>query len=201
MNYVLTELQADFLSEMINVAYGKATARIAQILNAFATMSIPTIKYATKLEMLSEIELEQKNHKGCYLAIQNFIGKFDGETIFLIGEKSAQNLLEHLKTEYNESKEDIVIELANIVTALLITELANNLETDIYFNDPSFVHLLVNDKLDNTVKSDYNHIIAIDAIMEFKDQDIHSHIYILTHDKSFDWLLATLNRKIEEFGL
>ena len=198
----LSELQKDFLSEMVNIAYGKATARIAQILDAFATMGVPSIRYATKSDLLSEIKQKQICHNECYLTMQNFIGKFDGETIFLISDDSAKNLLAHLKNDNgDESMQDSIVELANIVTALLISELAKNLDSDIYFNDPSFLRLHTQDNLEKTLQAQYEHIIAIDTIMEFRDQNIHGHIYILTHDKSFDWLLMTLNKKIKEFGL
>ncbi|MEY4504431.1 MAG: hypothetical protein RL154_725 [Pseudomonadota bacterium] len=198
----LSELQKDFLTEIINIAYGKATARIAQILDAFATMNVPNIKYVTKVDLCNEISLKKQEHGGCYLSIQTFVGKFDGETIFLLGEDSAQNLIKHLGNAHEfDNTKDSIIELTNIVTALLITEMANNLDTEVYFNEPSFQEFKCDNVLQETLTDDYEHIIAIDTVMEFKEQKIIGHVYILTHNKSFKWLTETLDEKIKELGL
>ena len=43
-NITLTEDEKDCLQELMNVAYGSATAAITEILDAFAKLSIPKIQ-------------------------------------------------------------------------------------------------------------------------------------------------------------
>ena len=198
----LTELQTDFLTEIVNIAYGKATARIAQILDAFATMNVPKIRCGTRSVLIDEIKLELNEYETCYLTIQTFVGKFDGESIFLLGDTSAKNLVKHLHNPSDASPtQDSLVELTNIVTSLLVTEFANNLDSQVCFNKPSFFEINNQSSICEKINKECDRIIAIDTIMEFQEQDIHGHVYILTHDKSYDWLISTLDAKIKEFGL
>lgn len=43
-NIILNEDEKDCLQELMNIAYGSATAAITEILDAFATLSIPKIE-------------------------------------------------------------------------------------------------------------------------------------------------------------
>ncbi len=62
INITLTEDERDCLQELMNVAYGSATAAITEILDAFATLSIPNIKIINadelNLYLSSELNLE-----------------------------------------------------------------------------------------------------------------------------------------------
>ena len=48
----LTEDEKDVLQELMNVAYGTATAVVADMLDAFASLSIPNIKIMKTSELL-----------------------------------------------------------------------------------------------------------------------------------------------------
>lgn len=197
----LTELQKDFLTEIINMAYGKATARIAQILDAFATMQVPNIEYISKLDLCNKISSMQENNDKFYLTIQTFVGNFDGETIFVLNEESAKNLINHLNNFTENTTKDSILELTNIVTALLITEMASNLDTEVYLNEPIFQEYRCDSSINNQFTDSYDHIISIDTVMEFKEQNIVGNVYILTHSKSFKWLIDVIDLKIKELGL
>ena len=50
-NIELTEDEKDCLQELMNVAYGSATAAITEIFDAFAKLSIPTIKIINAVDL------------------------------------------------------------------------------------------------------------------------------------------------------
>ena len=56
-NINLTEDEKDCLQELMNVAYGSATAAITEILNAFANLSIP------KIQIIDSNDLKEKCKK------------------------------------------------------------------------------------------------------------------------------------------
>ncbi len=198
MKDLLDENKKDCLQELINISYGRATASIAELLDAFATMHIPYIEILSNRELVDKLQHCCDIKSTCYLTIQLFKGKFDGETILLIDDESANNLLAHLKESVDStSKQDVVCELSNIITSSLVAELSKLLGTDVYFNEPSFVRL-DSEIIEIGIKDRFECAILINTLMEFKEQHIEAEVMILTHQKSFEWLSGALDKIIEE---
>lgn len=202
MHNLLNEDQRDCLSEIINISYGRATSHIATILDAFAKMQVPSLKLITRQEMSEILQEAYRKHEEFYLSIQQFNGEFAGECIFLLDNQSAANLTDHLKDpDAHESQDDIVAELTNIVTSALIKELCNKLNADVFLNAPQL------EKIDETnldrskFHCNYECIIMINTILIFEEQEIYGEVFILSHERSFEWLKASLDRAIDElFG-
>jgi chemotaxis protein CheC len=57
-NITLTEDEKDCLQELMNVAYGSATAAITEILDAFAKLSIPKIQIINAQNLKSYLSKE-----------------------------------------------------------------------------------------------------------------------------------------------
>lgn len=52
----LTEDEQDALQELMNIAYGDATAIVAEMLDAYATLSIPNIRIIETTTLLEEMK-------------------------------------------------------------------------------------------------------------------------------------------------
>lgn len=197
---LFNEDQIDCLKELINISYGKATAMIAEVMDAFATMHVPKIELLNNKELVKKLIECCTNHIVCFVTIQLFKGKFDGETIFLIDDSSVDNLMKHLKEELTSShKCDLIIELSNIITSSLISELSKLLKTDVYFNEPSCMKADL-DLINSGIKGGFEYAILVDILLEFKEQKIKGEVLILTHQKSFDWLRDSLNKILKELN-
>ncbi len=114
-NIILTEDEKDCLQELMNVAYGSATAAITEILNAYAKLSIPKIQIINASEfkdyLTAELNLDEKH----LIALQEINGAFNGENMFVIDEKSAINMAyPGLKNAKHKEVKELV---ANIISA------------------------------------------------------------------------------------
>lgn len=199
MDHLLNEDQRDCLQEIINISYGKATSRIATIMDAFATMKVPSVQLITNEELLNLIQISCKGKHQFFMSIQLFKGEFDGECLFMLDTESAQNLLNHLQAdEDSDNLEDTVIEITNLVTSALITELASKLHTEVFIQEPHLELIESCNAHNCPFISDYDHIILINTVMEFAEENIFGEAFILTHEKSFTWLQNALDRAIEE---
>ena len=121
-----SEEHVDVLRELINIAIGSATANIAELLNAFGTMHIPSVRVATFDELKSHIESSIASDEKNYVTKQLFAGEFGGENMFIISEESALNLGNHLYNTQAISETDMldaVIELTNILSATIVGRL------------------------------------------------------------------------------
>jgi len=194
--YNLTEDEKDVLQELMNVAYGSATAVVAEMLDAFASLSIPNIDIMDVKQLLSTFH--SLKNSSYFFSTQAFNGEFNGESAFFIDEKSAQNLARHLELENEEDLDDAILELTNVLTSTLTTKLAYEMDTAVSYSLPSISKVPLEDIANVETFQQYTQVIVIDTQLNFQDQKINGEIFILTKDDSIQWLKTKLNTILEE---
>ncbi|MBC8237956.1 MAG: chemotaxis protein CheX [Helicobacteraceae bacterium] len=191
----LTQDEQDVLQELMNIAYGDATAVVAEMLDAFATLSIPNIRLIETSALLHELKgLEGESY---FFSTQAFNGMFSGESAFFIDTQSACNLAKHLDLENDEDLDDAILELTNVLTSSLTIRLAQEMNAEIKFSLPSINKLPYNKIQTNKTLQEYSQVIVIDTEINFKDQKINGEIFILTKDGSIKWLKNQLSSILE----
>lgn len=197
----LDDDQIDCLGELINVAYGKATARLADIMGAFATMRPPQIAVIDR-ERFREILLQAcRATASCYLARQIFRGDVSGEVVFLLDEISATNITRYLKAQLgpNDSdQDDVLLELGNIVTAAMMRELSAQMGAQISLGEPELHCLTMQPTSENPASEAFDHVIKVETVIEFAEQQVHGRVFILTHGHCFEWIRQTLDRVLND---
>jgi len=191
----LTEDEKDVLQELMNVAYGNATAVVADMLDAFASLSIPRIKIMQTNELLATFaELKRESY---FFSTQAFNGNFSGENAFFINQESANNLAKHLELENSEDLDDAILELTNVLTSSLTTKLSQEMNTEVSFSLPTLSKIIPQEISKTATFQHYSQVIVIDTDLNFEDQQIHGKIFILTKDESIQWLKTKLNSILE----
>ncbi len=195
MNDELTEDERDVLQELMNIAYGNAAAVVAEMLDAFASLSIPDIKIMNTSELLNQFQsLKSESY---FFSTQAFVGAFSGESAFFIDSESAKNLSTHLELESEDDLDDAILELTNVLTSSLTTRLAQEMNTEVKFSLPNISKIPLNEMGKNETFSQYSKVIVIDTQLNFEDQKINGEIFILTKDESIVWLKNQLNTILE----
>src|SRR5574344_596806 len=201
-NIFLTEDEKDCLQELMNVAYGSATAAITEILDAFAKLSIPKIQIINANEfqpyLSKELDLEEEH----LVSLQQINGTICGENMFVIDKKSAKNIAYKFGLEEDEINEeevcDIVLEITNILSSSTISKLAEDIETCVSFSAPTIRIINSIDELNNIFISQYEKVIIISTKLEFIDLNIDGELFILTTDNSILYIKEKLNKILDE---
>ncbi len=198
----LDEDQLDCLGELINVASGKATARIANIMGAFATMRPPRIALIDTQRFRDILRDACAPSEGCYLARQVFRGDVSGEVIFLLDQTSAANIATYLEAQLDgdngDDHDDVLLELSNIVTAAMMRELSVQIEARVTLGEPDLQHLSVMSLSAPPQSSRFDQVIKIETLIEFAEQRIQGRIFIVTHSQCFEWIRCSLNRVLDD---
>jgi len=192
---ILTEDEKDVLQELMNVAYGNATAVVADMLEAFATLSIPKIQIMKTSVLLQEFS--EKKNKSYFFSTQAFMGEFNGESAVFIDEDSAKNLATHLELEDSDDLDDAILELTNVLTSSLITRLSQELDTQVSYSLPNISKIPLSEINDVEAFKQYSQVIVIETELNFQDQQINGDIFILTKDGSIEWIKNRLNTILE----
>lgn len=199
---ILTAEDTEILGELINISFGMATALIADMFESFATLHVPYVEIINVSDLSHFVTQKVEPQSEYFLASQMFKGVFEGEALFFVAHQSALNLVT-LLYRINEIQEDgseingedikgAILEISNIVNASCMGKLAELLKTSVQFNAPSIEHHNDIRVLFDDERKQYDKVIVIQTILEFKDENIKGYLLILTNNQSFNWLQQAL---------
>ncbi|MDF1880710.1 chemotaxis protein CheC [Sulfurimonas sp. MAG313] len=199
--YSLSEDQLEVLQELMNIAYGSATAIIADILDAFATLDIPRIEVIST----SEFELYLKNmlkQEGDYFfCSQGINGDLCGESIFLLSRESITKLSKYFDFDDNVSDtdlKDVALELTNILSSSTVGKLAQEMGTTVSFSAPTTDIIDGFSLQDHENIRQYSQVIIIQTLISFQNEKIEGELIILTKDQSILWMKDVLDTIIKD---
>lgn len=201
-NINLTEDEKDCLQELMNVAYGSATAAISEILDAFAKLSIPKIQIINASDLKSYLSDELKLNTEHLVSLQQINGTLRGENMFLIDKQSAKNISYKFGLEEEDITEeeiyDVVLEITNILSSSTIGKLAEDIETSVSFSAPTILNLTSVNQLNNLFINKYEKVIIISTQLRFEDLNINAELLIFTTDNSILYIKEKLNKILDE---
>ena len=193
----LSEDEKDCLQELMNVAYGNATAAITEILDAYAKLSIPKIQIINSSELKAHLSRELNLDVEHLVSLQQINGTISGENMFVIDKQSAINIAYKFGLSEDEINDnellDIVLEITNILSSSTISKLAEDIDTNVSFSAPSIKSLTSINQLNNSFISKYEKVIIISTELKFEDLNIHAELFILTSDNSILYIKQKLN--------
>lgn len=202
-NITLTEDEKDCLQELMNVAYGSATAAITEILDAFAKLSIPKIQIINSNELKTYLSNELNLEVEHLVSLQQINGTLCGENMFVIDKQSAKNIAYKFGLEEDEVNDeeiaDVVLEITNILSSSTISKLAEDIDTNVSFSAPTIKSIASIDQLKNLFISKYEKVIIISTQLKFEDLDINAELFIFTTDNSILYIKEKLNKILDEF--
>ena len=198
----LSEDEKDCLQELMNVAYGSATAAITEILDAFAKLSIPKIQIINASELKTYLSNELNLEVEHLVSLQQINGTLCGENMFVIDKQSAKNIAYKFGLEEDEVNDeeiaDVVLEITNILSSSTISKLAEDIDTNVSFSAPTIKTLTSIDQLKNLFISKYEKVIIISTQLKFEDLDINAELFIFTTDNSILYIKEKLNKILDE---
>ncbi len=199
----LSEDEKDCLQELMNVAYGSATAAITEILDAFAKLSIPKIQIINASELKTYLSNELNLEVEHLVSLQQINGTLCGENMFVIDKQSAKNIAYKFGLEEDEVNDeeiaDVVLEITNILSSSTISKLAEDIDTNVSFSAPTIKTLTSIDQLKNIFISKYEKVIIISTQLKFEDLDINAELFIFTTDNSILYIKEKLKKILDEF--
>ncbi|MCP4341247.1 MAG: hypothetical protein GY799_20780 [Desulfobulbaceae bacterium] len=188
----------EVLSELINISFGSATASIAELFDNFATLGVPTVD-VIDLEKVNMLVMEKYGANKTHISTLQFKGKFQGEVILVVDDKSAQNMQSIIiddgeDIDENETQQTI-LEISNILGSSCIGKLAELLVTEVAFSPPTIGY--TNHLIKNVQYSPYNQVIVVSTVLVFDELDIQGDMFIMISEEMFVWLEQALDDFVE----
>lgn len=140
MDIQVTELEKDIIKEILNIGLARAADSFATVARDQVLLKVPDLQL---IQLQDLVQMVQK-YQGTHTLIQSDIkGELNGSTLMLFSADHLKKLTEVCLSEsfryegfLTEMQQSLLLELSNIITGALVTQLANILKTHLYGSPP-----------------------------------------------------------------
>ena len=137
----MTELERDIIREILNIGLARAADSFAVVAKEKVLLEVPSLDLLMSDDILRKVQEYRVSHA----VVQSDIrGDFTGTTLMFFSGQHVQRLSRVClrmqvsdSIQVNELQESLLLEISNIITGALVTQLANILKASIYGAPPS----------------------------------------------------------------
>lgn len=205
----ITEEEKDILQEIMNIAFGKAAADLAEVINIFVVLSVPSIQILKGAELPGYLRGEILDSSNISIVEQNFRGKFRGSAFLVFPAGAGKELIFLLDADNEEVFEsdsidllekETLMEVGNILIAACVGKMSELLGDVVTYSPPKVVienhpHEIIPNNLSDPEYS----AIVMKTLFRFEDRDVNGFLFLVTTHDSIAWLQESLARFLEQY--
>jgi chemotaxis protein CheC len=207
---IISDEERDILQEVMNIAFGKASAELAEVIDIYVVLSIPDIKLLKTAEVPQYIEAEIKDLENLSVIKQSYTGKFHGTALLLFpggAGKKLFSLFENGSTTDSGSEDfsvvlekETLLEVGNILIGASVSKVAELLNDNVSYRPPRIViESKPGDIVDWDLAEPDGPVILLQTVFSFDKRDISGLLFLIPSYKSFEWLKKALHAFIQQY--
>jgi chemotaxis protein CheC len=205
---IITSEETGLLQEIMNIAFGRAAADLAEFIDIFVVLSVPQIKLLQIYDLPGYLHEEIKGGDRVSVVQQSFWGKFKGSAFLVFPAGSGRRIISLFDVENKffevepsiEVEKDTFLEVGNILISACIGKIAELLGDVITYSPPRVV---IDQSLRGVVYDNMNDpdnlAIVLRTVFEFNQKNVSGYMFIITKQESFTWLKAALHRFLAQY--
>lgn len=198
----INEEEKDILQEIMNIAFGKAAADLAELINIFVVLSVPDIRIIRAINLPEYIRTEFAEFDNISIVEQNFWGGFKGNALLVFPADAGKELItllgdggEHtFESESSDILEkETLIEVGNILIGACVGKVAELLKDVVSYSPPRIIYENHPNISEPKILFDSsNSAIILKTVFCFDERDVNGFLFLITSDKSVIWLKKAL---------
>jgi len=207
---VISDEERDILQEVMNIAFGKASADLAEVIDIYVVLSIPDIRLLRTAEVPAFIESEIDDLGNVSVVKQSFTGKFHGTALLFFpggAGKKLFSLFDNGTRAVSESadislvlEKETLLEVGNILIGASVSKVAELLDDVVSYRPPRIiVESRPGDIVDWDLTEPEAPAILLRTVFAFDTRDISGLLFLIPSYKSFEWLKKALNVFIKQY--
>ncbi len=204
-----TDDEKDILQEIMNIAFGSATADLAEVIDIFVELSVPDIKVIDIATLPDFIKGTIHTYGDTSIIDQKFWGDFAGSSLLVFPTGAARELVEmlmdntshtHLEKPMVSLERESLIEIGNILIGACIGKISELLDTFATYSPPRLINDITNGYDPHMESYDPSHkAILMKTLFKFEQKDLTGLLLILTSQESIGWLKRALLAFMEQY--
>jgi chemotaxis protein CheC len=207
-NEIISTEETDILQEIMNIAFGRAAADLAEYIDIYVILSVPYIKLLRAVDLPHYINTEIKDFEKVSVVEQNFWGKFKGAAFLVFPAGTGKKLITLLDGGEDSFESDPIYELeketfrevGNILIGACVGKIAELLGDVITYSPPRVVieksHRSV---VPQNLFDPDNLAIVLRTLFEFNERKVSGYLFIVTSHESFAWMKGALYKFLEQY--
>lgn len=206
---VFSDEEKDLLHEVMNIAFGSAAADLAETLDIFVVLSVPTLKILRATELRDYLRDEIKDYEKISIVEQNFMAKFKGIALLVFPSGIGKSLIALLEDEDEEPLEsdpmgtlesETLLEVGNILVGACVGKVAELLGDIVMYSPPRLIIENVPQKaLSEDVFDPGKLAIILQTVFQFRDQQVTGCLFLICSHDSVDWLKKALYEFLKQY--
>ncbi len=197
---ILSDGQIDALSEVINIAFGRAAASLSQLTEQRVTLEVPNVTICPIADL--NPTLTSLVHGDLATVHQIFTGPVAGDALLLLSRESAAHLVDLLlgqdgsMPQLDESAREVMAEVGNILLSACLGMFGNLLQVRVTFSVPR-LELSALDALLRSLtigQQELRYALVVSTSFKLRDSEIGGFLVIVLGVASFDRLLQAVEK-------
>jgi chemotaxis protein CheC len=207
---IIANDELEILQEIMNIAFGKASADLAEYIDIFIKLSIPDVRIAQASLLPDHFREMLMGHERVSILEQRFWGKLNGYALLIFPAGADNELITILTCEdpdlfrgesIDELAKGTLMEVGNIVVGACVGKIAEIL-SDIMTYSPPIV--LIDRQTSDIIPADMfkpeDQAIILNAVFRFENRQVSGMLVLLFSQSSIVWLKKALNEFMEQYA-
>jgi len=204
----ISDEERDILQEIMNIAFGKAAADLAEVVNIFVVLSVPDIRIVAAADLPDYMRTEFSEFGNISIVEQNFWGEFRGNALLIFPSDSGKELISLLgdsPVSFDSQASDFLenetlMEVGNILIGACVGKVAELLKDMVTYSPPRVIienHPSVS--MPDTLFDPDNSAIILKTVFCFNERDVNGFLFLITSHNSVAWLKKALADFMEQY--
>lgn len=194
--------EKEILQEIMNIAFGNATADLAEVVDIYVQLSVPEIDIISIGKLPDYLQNTIETGSKVSVVDQKFWGDFNGSGLLVFPSETGTDLLTLFKNHKPSKSEPssteslnkgVLLEIGNLLIGACVGKISELLDTFVTYSPPQ---VLSGSEEGYTFLKDYFNsdqaAIIMKTIFKFKKEDLNGLLLILTNQESIGWLRKSL---------
>lgn len=192
--------ERDTLQEMMNIAFGRAAASLAEVISIFVVLSVPCVQLLRGEELTEYLKQVVGPGREISMVEENFWGELQGSA-FLIFPSGAGNHLVPLfgdeETLYEggareDVERDALLTTGSILIGACIGKLAELLGDRVSYSPAKFVAKGPGESIPALHCDPEAIAIVLKTDFSFREESVEGFLFLVTSERSISWLKQAL---------
>lgn len=200
--------EAAILQELMNIAFGKASADLARVIDIRIVLNVPQVELMQADGLLGRVREETRIYEALSIIEQNFWGKFSGSALLAFPASARKGLLSLFAEEPGERnpllEKETLLEVGNILIGACVGKVAELLGDSVSFSPPRLnphvlLHTLATEIVPAQLGGPDKGAILMKTVFQFEDRDINGFLFLVANQDSMQWLQTALRNFMAKF--
>jgi len=205
---IITTEETDLMQEIMNIAFGRAAADLAEYIDIFVLLSPPDVILLQASDLPAYINRELKDYDKVSVVEQSFWGKFKGNAYLFFPAGTGRTIISILENgdevfqseSAHEMEKETFLEIGNILIGACIGKISELLGDFSTYSPPRVVvEKSSRDIVSSSLIAPGNVAIVLKTVFEFHEKNIGGYLFVVTKQESFAWLKTALHKFMEQY--